>query len=156
MMYHCQLEADNVGTKPLDGIHWKFWWRLIEYCNPAEVPAWRVCSNNDIPGQPAGVDAIGKFHILKDARVYIVLGHPPQRQLQTPVSDVTNVVGAEPNRHPPPFRSSSTPTHLLPLPPFLVLFCPRRPSLFVPVPVPVPVLSFPPYSVPFTLAFGTP
>ena len=86
----------------MDNLHNKDRWQPIEDCNPAVVPACRVHGDDAVSGRPAGVDSIGNFFFLKDFQFHIGLEQPPQRRLQTPVSAVTNVIGAEPNRHFPP------------------------------------------------------
>ena len=154
-----QLKADNIGPEMLDSLYRKIWCWPVEYCHSAAVSAWRVCSKNAVPIQPAGVDSISYLSLLKDAQVHLSLGHPPQSRLQPPVSSVTNLISTIPNPHPTPRRTPVTLTHppptdaflspdpaalpahaCLPFSPFLFSFRPRRPSLLVPVSVTVPVL----------------
>ena len=91
---------------------------------------------------PTASTPVGEFCFLKYFQVRIGLGHLSQRQRQTSVSAVMNVVGAKPNRHPPPRISPSTPEHPLPTYDFfpsLLRYLPR--SLWPPlssVPDPVP------------------
>ena len=110
---------------------------------------------------------------LEYAKVHVGLVHPPQRQLQSPVTNVTVVVGAEPNWHLPPCRNPSTPTHppptdsfLTPVPadlpvcaclPFFRSLPQSAPSgLLSPSLSPFPSLLSPlSYSVPFTSQWGT-
>ena len=102
------------------------------------VLARRVCCDNAVPSRPVGIDDIGKFILQEDAQVHIGLGYPPKRQLQTPVSTVTNVVGSKPTWHPTPCRSSCTLTYPLPTYAFTssVLLC--LPRLRQPLPSVVP------------------
>ena len=48
---------------------------------------------------------------FKYAQVHVGLGHPPQFRLQSPVTTITYIIGAEPNRHCPPCRLPSNLTH---------------------------------------------
>ena len=99
------------------------------------------------------VDAVGEFCFLEDSQVHIGLVHPSKHQLQTSVYSIMNVVGSEPNRHPPPRRSPSTLTHTLPTYVFSpsLLRCPSRsrqpPPSYITGPVPpipdVPFCSHP-------------
>ena len=61
------------------------------------MPDQHIYKDDAVSGRPTDVDVVGKFFSLKDSQVHIGLGHPSQRRLQTPVSVVTNIVGAEPN-----------------------------------------------------------
>ena len=142
----------------------------MEHCHSAAVSAWRVCRNDGIPIRPVVVDAVSELCFLEDAQVHVGLGHLPQYRLQSPVTTVTDSVGAEPNRHRPPRKPPSTPTHHLPTDSFLTLapailpvraFLPFRRSrtCSAPVGLPLPFLSPLPspfyplsYSMPFTLA----
>ena len=108
------LESDNVGPKSSDGLHRKMGCWPVKHWHSAAVSARRVYSDDAIPNQPAGVDSVSYLGLLKDSQVYFDLGHPPQRRLQSPVTFVTNVIGAKPNRHPPPCRNFGTPIYPLP------------------------------------------
>ena len=133
--------------------------RPVKHCHSAVVSARRVCCDDAILSRHAGVDSVCYICLLEDAQVHVGLGHPPQRRLQSPVTTVTDVVGAKPNPHFPPHKTPSTLTHPLPSDAFLTLapnaipvcaclyFCrsrpcsaPCRPSLAVPISVPVPGL----------------
>ena len=114
-----QLEANSIRPKLLDGLHREIRCRPVEHCHSAAVSAWRVCSEDALPSRPAGVDSISYLGFLKDSQVHVGLVYPPQRQPQSPVSSVPNVIGAEPNRHPPPCIIPGTPTHPLPTDTFL-------------------------------------
>ena len=91
-----QMEANEIGSELLDGLHRKIWRRLVEHCHSVVVSDWRVRRNNAIPSRPAGVDAVSDLCLLEDSQVHVGLGHPPQRQLQSPVTTVTDLVGAAP------------------------------------------------------------
>ena len=96
---------------------------------------------------------------LEDAQVHVGLGNPPHRRLQSPITHLTDVVGAEHNWYLPPCRTTGTPTHLpttdafwypdpaalparacLPFRRSRSRSAPPQPSITVPVSVPVPVL----------------
>ena len=142
------------------------WRRPVKHCHSAAVSSWCVRLNDAIPIQSAGVDYISDLCFLGDAQVHVVLVHPPQHRLQPPVTTVSDIVGAKPNRHRPPRKTPSTPTNPLTTDSFLTLapadlpvcaclplslfsspFHPCRPSLAVSVSVPVsvPVSVLPPF-----------
>ena len=150
----CHMEADDVEPKLLDGLHREMRCRPVEHCHSAAVSDWRVRSDDAVPSRPAGVDSISYLGFLKYVQVHVGLVHPPQCQLNSPISSIPNVIGAKHNQHPPPRRIPSIPTHPppmdaflspdpaallnragLPLLPLLVPFRPRQPSLSCPVPV---------------------
>ena len=142
----------------------------VEHCHSATVSARRVRCNNAIPSLPAGVYAVSDFCFLEDTQVHVGLGHPPQRRLQSPVTTVMNIIGAKPNRHLPPCRLPSTPTHprptdscFTPAPTSLPAYArfpfsrsrPRSAPADLPLPFPSPfpsLFSTLSYSVTFTLA----
>ena len=86
----------------------------VKKCNAAAVSAWRIRRDDVVASRPAGVDAICEFRLLEDAQVHIGLGHPPECRLQPPLSAVTDVIGAESNRHRPIRRLPGRVTHTLP------------------------------------------
>ena len=61
------------GVKFFYRLHREVWFRAVENCDAAAVSARRVCRNDAIAGQPAGVDSIGKFGLLEDAQVHVGL-----------------------------------------------------------------------------------
>ena len=107
--------------------------------------------------------------LLKYAQVHVGLGHTSQRRLQSTVSSILNVIGAELNRHPPPRITTGTPTHPQPTDTFLspnpyalpnCAYLPLQRSCYLSAPAGLPSLFlsswYPPsYSVLFTLALGT-
>ena len=159
MAPRCHLEADDVGPKLLDSLHREMWFQPVKHCHSAAVSARRICRNDAIPNRPKGVYFVCYLCLLEDAQVHVGLVNPPQRQLQSPVTAVTDVVYAEPNRYLPPSQDSQysdtssingrlfdsgpccPPCLSLPtLSTFLVPFRPPWPSLAVPVSVTVPIL----------------
>ena len=88
----------------------------VKHFHSTAVSARRVRSGDAVPSKPAVVDSVSDLGILKYAQVHVGLGHPPQRRLQYPVMSVMNVVGAEPNRHPPSTHPPPTDAFLSPDP----------------------------------------
>ena len=174
-MYHrrpprCQLEADDVGSILLVSLHREMRHRPVEHCHSAKMSARRVCRNDAITIRPVGAHAVSDFCFLEDAHVHVGLGHPPKCQLQSPVTTVTDIIGAKHNWHRPPRKTHSTTTNPLPTDAFLtpaptdlpvracLPFCRSRPrstptvlpmTFMSPLPSPFSPLS---YSVPFTSA----
>ena len=165
-----QLEADDIGSELLDGLHCKMRRQTVKHSHSAAVSDRRVCRNDAIPSRPAAVDSVCYLCFLEDYQVHVSLGHPPQRRLQSSVTTVTDVVGAEPNRHLTSRSTPSTPTHPLPTDAFLTpalaalpffaclpFSCSRPRSALARLPLPLlsplPSLFSPlSYSVTFTLA----
>ena len=114
-----QLEADDVGPKLLDGLHHKMRCRPVKHCHSAALSDWHVRCDDAIPSQTVGADSICYLCLMEDAQVHVGLGHIPQCRLWSPVTAVTDVVGAEPNRCLPPRRTPSTLTHPPPTDAFL-------------------------------------
>ena len=110
-LLHCQLEANKLGTELLDSLHREMRCWLVEHCHSAVVPAQRFRINDAVPIQPTGVDSISYLGFFKDAQVHVGLVSPPQSLIQFPVSFILNIIGTEPNRHPPPCRNPATPIH---------------------------------------------
>ena len=95
--------------------------RPVKHCHSAAVSAWHVRHGDAITILTAGVDAVSDFCFLEDSQVHVCLGHPPQRRLQSPVTTVTDIIGAKLNRHCPPCRPPSTAIHPLPTDSFFTL-----------------------------------
>ena len=169
-----QLEADGVGSKLLDGLYHKMLRPPLKYWHSATMSAWRVRRDNAIPIQTADVDYVCYLCFMEDAQVPVGLVHPYQRRIQSPVTTVTDVVGAEPNQQLPPRKTPSTQTNPLPtddsltpspdalpvracLPFFRSHLCSAPDDLPLPLLYPFPYPFSPlSYSVPFTSAWGTP
>ena len=54
------------------------WRRPVEHCQSTAMSSRRVCRNNAVPSRSAGVYTVGNLYFLKDAKVHVGLGHPPQ------------------------------------------------------------------------------
>ena len=80
--------------------------RLVKDCHSAAVLYQCVCRGDAIPRRPAGVDPIRQFRFLEYPQVHVGLLHPPQCRLQSTVTSVTDVIGAESNPHCPTCRLS--------------------------------------------------
>ena len=123
-----QLEAGDVGSELLDGLHQKMRRRSVKQCHSTAVSAWRVRRDDAIPSRPAGVDSVCYLGFLEDYQVHVGLGHPPQLRLQSSITVITVVIGPEPNWYLPSCRNPSTPTHP-----------PPTDSFFTPAPAALPV-----------------
>ena len=82
------------------------------------MSAQRIRGDDAVSDRPASVDSVRQLSILKYYQVHIVLGHPFQRQLQSSIPAVTDIVGAKMYWLPPPRRTPSTPVNPLPTQPF--------------------------------------
>ena len=91
----------------------------MKYCHSTVLSVRRVRRDDTIPSRPAGVDSVCCLFSLEDSQFHVGLGHPPQRRLQSPVTAVTDVVGAKTNRYLPPRSNPGTPTHPPPTDTFL-------------------------------------
>ena len=91
----------------------------VKHYQSAAMSACRVRSNDAVPSRSAGIDFVRELGPLKYAQVHVGLGHPPQHRLQSPISTVTNVICAEPNRNLTPCITPGTPIHPPPTDAFL-------------------------------------
>ena len=90
---------------------------------------------------------LSNLFFLKNAQVHVGLGHPPQRRFQSPVTTVTDIIGAEHNLHRLLHRLPRTPTHPRP-----------TESFFTPAPSSLPAHARLPFrrSCPCSIPAGLP
>ena len=52
------MKSEDIGAKTMYCLYCKQWGRPLEHRHSAAVLAWRVYRDNDVAGQPKGVDSI--------------------------------------------------------------------------------------------------